>query len=75
PEIADWELSVGKIFQFKERYSLKFRADFINASNTTQWVFDGPDVTATDGTFGEYAGFTNPSNDPRVIMLSLRFQF
>lgn len=75
PEIGDLELAVGKDTSIKERYTLKFRADFINATNTTQWSFDGPDTTATDGTFGAFANYTNPSNDMRVIMLSLRFEF
>ncbi|MGH9406470.1 MAG: TonB-dependent receptor domain-containing protein [Terriglobia bacterium] len=75
PEIGDLELGLGKDTRLTERYTLKFRADFINASNTTQWSFDGPDTTATDGTFGAFANFTNPSNDMRVIMLSLRFEF
>jgi hypothetical protein len=75
PEVTDLELSVAKTTQIKERYTLKFRADFINATNTTQWFNNGPDTTATDSAFGAFANFTAPSNDPRVIMLSLRFEF
>lgn len=75
PEIGDLELSVGKTTQIKERYTLKFRADLINATNTTQWSFKGPQLTATSSVFGSFANYTNPSNDMRVIMLSLRFQF
>ena len=75
PETGDLELSAQKSVTFKERYNLVFRADFINATNTTQWFDDGPDLTATDPDFGAYANFTTPSNDPRVIMLSLKFSF
>lgn len=75
PEVTDVELSFAKTTRIKERYTLKFRADFINATNTTQWFNDGPDTTATDSAFGAFANFTTPSNDPRVIMLSLRFEF
>lgn len=75
PEIGDLEFSIGKTTQIKERYTLKFRADFINATNTTQWSFKGPQLTATSSNFGSFANYTNPSNDMRVIMLSLRFQF
>ncbi len=75
PEVTDLELSFQKTTQIKERYTLKFRADFINATNTTQWFNNGPDTTATDPAFGAFANFTTPSNDPRVIMLSLRFSF
>ncbi|MGH9469519.1 MAG: TonB-dependent receptor domain-containing protein [Terriglobia bacterium] len=74
PGIDDLELSVAKDTRIKERYSLKFRADFINATNTTQW-FNGPNTSATSGTFGSIANAVLPTNDPRVIMLSLRFEF
>lgn len=75
PEIADLELSGQKSITFKERYSLLFRADFINATNTTQWFTVGPNTTASSSTFGAFANYTVPKNDPRVIMLSLRFSF
>lgn len=74
PGIDDLELSVAKDTQIKERYSLMLRADFINATNTTQW-YGGPNTNASSPTFGRIADFTTPSNDARVIMLSLRFQF
>lgn len=74
PGIDNLDLSVAKRMQFKERYSLTLRADFINSTNTTEF-FSGPDTNATDTTFGKIAGFETQSNDPRVIMMSLRFQF
>jgi len=74
PGIDSLDLSVAKATTIKERYSLMFRADFINATNTPQW-FNGPDTNAFSGTFGAIANYSTPSNDPRVIMLSLRFQF
>lgn len=74
PGIDDLELSVAKATEIKERYTLKFRADFINATNTTQW-YNGPNTTATSPTFGQIADFTTPTNDARVIMLSLKFEF
>ncbi|MGH9440456.1 MAG: hypothetical protein ACRD22_21995, partial [Terriglobia bacterium] len=74
PGVHNLDLSVAKTTTIKERYALKFRADFINATNSLQW-YENPDISATSGTFGRYADFTQPSNDMRVIMLSLRFQF
>ncbi|MDE3179891.1 MAG: TonB-dependent receptor, partial [Acidobacteriota bacterium] len=74
PGIHNLDLSVGKTTRIRERYALKLRADFINATNSLQW-FKNPNISATSGTFGHYADFTTPSNDMRVIMLSLRFQF
>ena len=74
PGLDNLDLSVAKQMQFKERYKLTLRADFINATNTTEF-FNGPDTTATDTTFGKIAGYETQSNDPRVIMMSLRFQF
>lgn len=74
PGIDNLDLAVAKETRIKERYNLTFRADFINATNTTQW-FNGPDTNLNDGNFGRIADFTTPTNDARVIMLSLRFQF
>ncbi len=74
PGIDNLDLAVAKETQIKERYNLTFRADFINATNTTQW-FNGPDININDRAFGRIADFTTPTNDARVIMLSLRFQF
>ncbi|MCC7498838.1 MAG: TonB-dependent receptor [Bryobacterales bacterium] len=74
PFIGNLDLALAKQTKIRENYSLTFRSDFINATNTPMW-FGGPDTNANSGTFGRIAGFTNPNNDPRVIMLSLRFDF
>ncbi len=75
PGIDNLDLALSKRTEIKERYALTFRADFINATNTTQW-FNGPDTNVNNsGTFGKIAGFSNQSNDPRVIMLSLKLEF
>ncbi|HZT31811.1 MAG TPA: carboxypeptidase regulatory-like domain-containing protein [Bryobacteraceae bacterium] len=74
PGIDNLDISVAKATRIKERYNLVFRSDFLNATNTPQW-FNGPDTNANSGTFGAIAGYSTPSNDPRVIMLSLRFEF
>ncbi|HUY14784.1 MAG TPA: TonB-dependent receptor [Terriglobia bacterium] len=74
PGIDNLDLSVDKETQIKERYTLSFRADILNATNTTQW-FNQINTNANSGTFGMIANYNTPSNDPRVIMLSLRFGF
>ena len=38
PRINNWDLSVSKMFSFRERYSLQFRADFFNAFNHPQYT-------------------------------------
>ncbi len=61
----------------KERYTLTYRMDMIDALNSAQ-CFQDLDVAYTDGSpsFGEagYPKYT-PSDDPRVIQMSLQFQF
>jgi hypothetical protein len=74
-ETGDLELNVGKITQFNERYALKIYADFINATNTTEWLFDGPQTSSTSGQFGEYFPFTGQSNYARIIELVAKFSF
>jgi hypothetical protein len=75
PGIHNVDMSVAKKTTIKEKYDLKFRADFINAFNTPSW-FSGPDTTSTSSTFGAIdRGYSVPNNDQRVVMLSLRFEF
>lgn len=73
PGIDNLNLALAKQTQIKERYKLAFRADFLNAFNTTQW-FNGPNTSAASTLFG-HVDASIPSNDPRVIMLSLRLDF
>ncbi|MGH9451727.1 MAG: TonB-dependent receptor domain-containing protein [Terriglobia bacterium] len=74
PGVHNLDLSVAKTTTIKERYALKLQATFINATNSLQW-YENPNISATSGTFGSYADYTQPSNDMRVIMMSLQFQF
>lgn len=74
PRVANLDLALAKQTKIFESYSLTFRSDFINATNTPMW-FNGPDTNANSGTFGRIADYTTPNNDARVIMLSLRFDF
>ncbi|MGA3323718.1 MAG: carboxypeptidase-like regulatory domain-containing protein [Terriglobia bacterium] len=75
PGVHDLQLGIMKKWPIKERYTITYRADFINALNSAQF-FQDLDTTYTSGTFGEagYPKYT-PSDDPRVIQMSLQFSF
>jgi hypothetical protein len=74
PGVHNVDMSAAKKTTIKEHYDLLFRADFINAFNSPAW-FSGPDTASTDSTFGDVYPYNTQSNDQRVIMLSLRFEF
>jgi hypothetical protein len=59
----------------KERYLLTYRMDMINALNSAQF-FQVANTSYTSGTFG-FVGepYSAPSDDPRVIQMSLQFEF
>jgi len=63
-----FDLSVFRTFRFRERISLQFRAEWMNAFNTVN--FQGPvtDLTATPGAFIAAA-------PPKVAQLGLKLQF
>jgi hypothetical protein len=71
------DASIAKNTTIKENYSLRFRADFINAFNSSEWFGDNPDTTFSDANFGIEGPPVNaaPSDDPRVIMFSLKLIF
>jgi hypothetical protein len=48
--VNNFDFTIAKYFPFAERYRLKFRADFFNATNTPQ--FDAPNGGVTGATFG-----------------------
>ncbi len=74
PEIGDLEINFGKVTRINERFTFKFYADFMNATNTTQWFEDGPNLSATSGQFASFLGETQ-SNYPRIIELVGRLEF
>jgi len=75
PGVHDLQLGIMKKWQMKERYTFTYRADFINALNSAQF-FQDLNTTFSSGQFG-MAGFPayTPSDDPRVIQMSLQFSF
>jgi len=69
PGMQIYNLSVSKLFPFRERMSLRFRADFFNAFNCVN--FQQPAATITSSDFGTISS----AYPPRNIQMSLKFAF
>ena len=71
----DLEFGIKKETTIKERFQLTLRMDMINALNSAQF-FQVGNTTYTSGNFG-IVGEPNsaPSDDPRVIQMSLQLKF
>ncbi|MBI5281175.1 MAG: TonB-dependent receptor [Candidatus Solibacter usitatus] len=78
PGVNNWDISVSKRFPvFSEARYLQLRGEFFNTWNHTQ--FSGMDTSARFDTAGAqvnptFGQFTS-ARDPRLIQLSLRFNF
>jgi hypothetical protein len=70
------DASIKKETKIKERWNLTYRADFINAFNSTEW-FTNMDNGGSSSTFGSvgYPSSNTPLSDPRVIEMSLQLKF
>jgi hypothetical protein len=67
PRAWSTDISLFKNFVFKERYNVRFTADFFNAFNHPN---DG-NPNATTG----LQDLSTQTNDPRIIQFSLRFSW
>lgn len=74
PGIHNVDISLIKHNHITERIDLAFRADFINAFNTPQF-FGGPNTDVNNANFGRISGYTDQSNLPRFVQLSMKLQF
>ena len=75
PGVHRLDASIKKETTIKERWQLTYRADFINAFNSSEWVNLGATGYSTN-TFGFVGPPANPpSDDPRVIEMSLQLRF
>jgi hypothetical protein len=80
PSLFDLDVDMRKVIQFKERYSLEFRADAIAVTNTAHF---GPPTTDVNSTsFGHITAVANgTAGTPavyagsRVFVMNLRFSF
>jgi hypothetical protein len=70
PSQSNVDFSVGKQFWLTESKELQFRADFFNLLNHANR--DNPISDISTGDFGKILSF---SSSPRIIQLSLRFNF
>ncbi|MGB6482782.1 MAG: carboxypeptidase-like regulatory domain-containing protein [Candidatus Acidiferrales bacterium] len=71
PSTWDLDYSIGKNIAITERYQLQFSAEMLNIFNLVN--FDNPSLNLNSPTnFGE---FTTQSNEPRRVLLALKFTF
>jgi len=74
--VHDLQLGIKKETRIKERFQLTYRMDMINALNSAQF-FGDLNTTYTNAQLFGMAGhpaFT-PSDDPRIIQMSLQLKF
>ena len=71
PAFRDLDASIGKDFPVKEGVAAHFTADAFNLANTP--AFTNPDMTMTDGNFGQITSVR--ANSQRQLQLSLRISF
>jgi hypothetical protein len=64
-------IAIEKSIPFTERYSLKFRAEAFNLSNTV--IRGGPDTNFSDANFGQLP--LAQQNFPRLVQLAAKFYF
>jgi Carboxypeptidase regulatory-like domain len=76
PQYTDWDVSLTRNFDIKERVDVQFRAEYFNLLNHTNF---GDPGTTNSSSIGRITGTTpqngaNP-NDPRIAQLSLKLLF
>ncbi len=69
-ELNLWDLGVSKNFSITETVKFQVRGEFINAFNTP--VFNAPNLTPTDSTFGQV---TSQANLARNVQIGLKLIF
>jgi len=69
PGTIQWDMSVSRKFQFKERWKLEFRSEFFNIMNHANW--SAPAFGLTSSTFAQVTSF----GTPRLIQMSMKLYF
>ncbi|MCU1260477.1 MAG: hypothetical protein JWO80_3362 [Bryobacterales bacterium] len=64
-------IALQKTFKFSERYSLRFRAESFNVTNTP--ILQGPNTDRTNSRFGMLP--LQQNNFPRLVQLAAKFYF
>jgi hypothetical protein len=74
PALAVFSSSIGKNFDFTERFKLRYEADFSNLLNVKNLA--NPNTNITSGNFGVISSVVNQEQaGPRTIQMSLRLAF
>jgi hypothetical protein len=75
PGVTNLDLSVFRDFRYRERYSVQFRAEALNLSNTPH--FATPQGNVTNAAFGQITGTTTASRliDERYLRFGLKVRF
>jgi Carboxypeptidase regulatory-like domain/TonB dependent receptor len=69
PGTIQWDMSVSRRFQLKERWKLDLRGEFFNIMNHANW--GTPTAGLTSATFGQVTGF----GSPRLVQVSTKVWF
>jgi hypothetical protein len=69
PGIIQWDMSLSRIFQFRERWKMELRADFFNVMNHANW--NAPATGLTSSTVGQVTTFM----PPRLIQVAMKAYF
>ncbi len=69
PGTNNWDVSLQKIFRFRESMSLEFRTEMYNAPN--HFSYFGVATTVGAANFGQVTS----ANDPRTLQFGMRFGF
>ena len=74
------DAGLTRIFMYRERYNLQFRAEALNLTNTP--IFSNPDTNFTDGNFGYITGTVHSgtgvngwNNFCRALQFSVKIKF
>jgi hypothetical protein len=90
PRQLNWDFSIGKVFKFSERQSLKFTTEFFNLTNTASFATPGAPSSISGSAVDINSVCTNPAcpagplpfgtithtvGTPRLIQFSLRYSY
>ena len=73
PGIANFDLSVFKKTQIRERFTVEFRTEFYNLFNRVR--FGNPNLVATSAANSTFGVITSQANTPRVLQFALRLRY
>jgi len=69
PGFIQFDMSISRLFTFRERYKLEMRGDFFNMMNHANW--NGPSTSINSATFGQITSF----GAPRLIQMAMKAYF